>query len=150
MDARPTTQPEEGAVSASLKFEGEGAGRKVSPPWVSEKVRGKRAATDEPAHKKRKIVGAAPLRLGNISLGSGQITRTQSAAMSEWSNDDGAPVAPPLSTEVPPHNTRVEVPLKGGEGVPEQQAKETPMAEATRPPPQGTWVDPRAMPRGLE
>jgi len=34
-----------------------------------EEVRGKRAAADEPAQKKRKMVGVAPLKLGDISLG---------------------------------------------------------------------------------
>ena len=43
--------------------------------------------------------------------------------MSEWSDDDGTPVAPPPSTEAPPHNTRVEVQSKGGEEVPERQAE---------------------------
>ena len=46
--------------------------------------------------------------------------------MSEWSDDDGALVAPPLSTEAPPHNMRTEVQSKGGEEVPEQQAKGVP------------------------
>ena len=49
VDARPTTQPEENAVSASSESRGEGAGQKESPPSVSEKVRGERAANDEPA-----------------------------------------------------------------------------------------------------
>ena len=59
VDARPPTQPEEGAVSISLE----------SPSPVSEKVQGKRAAADEPAQKMRKMVGAAPLKPGGISLG---------------------------------------------------------------------------------
>ena len=53
-----------------------------------------------------------------ISLGGDQTTRTRSATMSEWSNDDGTPVAPPPSTEAPSRNTRTEVQSKGGEGVP--------------------------------
>ena len=73
--------------------------------------------------------------------------------MSEWSDDNGAPVAPPLSTEMPPNNTRVKVQSKGGEGVPEQQAKgvpeqqaeERPTAETARPPPQGVGIEPKAM-----
>ena len=89
---------------------------------MSEKVRGKRAAQDEPARKKRKMAGVAPRKPGGISLGVDQTTQMQSAAMSEWSDDDGAPVAPPPSTEAPPRNTRVEVQSKGGEGVPEQWA----------------------------
>ena len=67
--------------------------------------------------------------------------------MSEWSDDDGAPVAPAPSTEAPPLNTRTEVQSKGGEGVPEQQAEERPTAGATRPLAQGTRVDPRTVPR---
>ena len=46
--------------------------------------------------------------------------------MSEWSDNNGAPVASPPSDEVLWRNTRVEVPSKGGEGVLEQQAKEVP------------------------
>ena len=34
---------------------------------MSEKVQGKRAAADEPAQKKRKTAGAAPLKPGSIS-----------------------------------------------------------------------------------
>jgi hypothetical protein len=76
---------------------------------VSEKVQGKRVAIDEPAHKKRKMVGVAPRKSRGISLGGDQTTRTQSAAMFEWSDDDEALIAPPLSSEAPPRNTRVEV-----------------------------------------
>ena len=36
---------------------------------MSEKIRGKRAATDELARKKRNTVAAAPLKPGGISLG---------------------------------------------------------------------------------
>ena len=46
--------------------------------------------------------------------------------MSEWSDDDGALVAPLMSTEALPCNTREEVQSKGEEGVPEQQAKGVP------------------------
>ena len=85
-------------------------------------VRGKKAATDEPTQKKRKMAGAVPRKPGGISLGGDQTTWTWSAAMSEWSDDDEVPVAPPPSTKAPPRNTRLEEQLKGGEGVPEQQA----------------------------
>ena len=112
VDARPTTQPEEGAVSTSSESGGAGAGRTESPPPVSEKVRGKRAAQDEPARKKRKMAGVAPRKPGGISLGDDQTIRTQSAAMSEWSDDDGALVAPLSSTEAPPCNSRMEVQSK--------------------------------------
>ena len=76
---------------------------------MSEKVRGKRAATDEPDRKKRKTMGVAPRKPSGISLGSDQTTQTWSATMFEWLDDDGAPIAPPLSTEVPPRNACVEV-----------------------------------------
>ena len=76
VDARPPTQPEEGAISTSSESGGTDAGRTESPPPVSEKVRGKRAAADELAWKKRKTVGAAPLKLGDISLGGDQTTQT--------------------------------------------------------------------------
>ena len=120
MDARPTTQPEEGAVSTSSESGGADAGWTESPPPVSEKVRGKRAVADEPAWKKRKTSGAVPHKPSGISLSGDRTTRTQSAAMSEWSDDNGSLVAPPQSTEAPPHNTHVEVQSKGGEEVPEQ------------------------------
>ena len=74
---------------------------------------------DEPARKKRKMAGAAPLKPGGISLGGDRTTQMRSAAMSEWSDDDGAPVAPPPSTKVPPHCTRVEEQLRGGEKIPQ-------------------------------
>ena len=96
-------------------------------------------------------MGAAPRKLGGILLGGDQTTRTQSAAMSEWSNDDGAPLAPPPSNKVPPRSWHVEEKPKGGEGVTEQQAmgvleqqatgvperheEARPMMEAVRPPP---------------
>ena len=66
--------------------------------------------------------------------------------MSEWSDDDEAPVAPPPSTKASSRNTRVEVQSKGGEGVLEQQAEKTPMVGAARPLAQDMRVDPRAVP----
>jgi len=45
-------------------------------PKEREKVQGKRAGIDESACKKRKTVGAAPRKLGGISLGGIQTTRT--------------------------------------------------------------------------
>jgi len=76
--------------------------------------------------------------------------------MSEWLDDDGALVAPLPSTEVPPRNMRAKERSEGGEGVPEQSAKEVPerqaeerpMAKTARPPPPDTGVDPKAAPRG--
>ena len=109
------------------------------------------------------MAGAAPYKLDDISLGGDRTTQTQSAAMSEWSDDDGALVAPRPSTKAPPRNTCMEERSKGGEGVPEQlvkgvleqqargvperQAEERPTAETVRPPPQGMGVNPRVTPR---
>jgi len=50
--------------------------------------------------------------------------------MSEWSNDDEAPVAPPPSTEAPPRNTHAEVQSKRGKEVPEQWARAVPTQHA--------------------
>ena len=97
---------------------------------MSEKVQGKRIAADEPAQKKRRTVGAVPRKPGDISLGGDPTTRTRSAAMSEWSDDDEVSVAPPPSTEAPPRNTRVEEQSKGREGVPKQQAMGIPAQQA--------------------
>ena len=123
MDARPLVQPEESSIGISSESRGTDADRMESPPLVSEKARGKRAATDEPALKKRKMVGVVPRKPDDISLGGDQTTQTQSVVMSEWSDDDGAPVAPPLSTKVPPCSMRAEEQPKGGEGDPEQSVK---------------------------
>ena len=49
VDAWPSAWPEEDVASASSESEGIDAGRMESSPPVSEKVRGKRAAADEPA-----------------------------------------------------------------------------------------------------
>ena len=76
VDARPPTQPKEGVISVSSESGGVDASRTESPSLTSEKVRGKRAVADEPARKKRKTVSATPLKLGGISLGGDQTTRT--------------------------------------------------------------------------
>ena len=110
-----------------------------------ENVQGKRAAIDELARKK-KTVSVSPHKPGGISLGD-QTIRMQSAAMSEWLDDDKALVAPPPSTKASSHSTRVVVQSEGGEGVPEQHAERMSMAGATRPPAQDTRVDPTAVPR---
>jgi len=52
-----------------LDSRGTDVGQTESSPPVSEKARGKRAAADEPAQKKRKTTGAVPHKLGGISLG---------------------------------------------------------------------------------
>ena len=69
VDARPPAWSKEDAASAPSKSRGTDAGRTESSPVVTEKIRGKRAAADEPAQKKRKMAAAAPLKLGGISLG---------------------------------------------------------------------------------
>jgi len=95
-------------------------------PPVLEKVQGKRAVVDEPARKKRKTTSAIPRKPRGISLGGDPSTQTQSAAMSKWSDDDRAPVAPPPSTEAPPRNTRMVERSKRAEGLHKQQAKGVP------------------------
>ena len=47
-----------------------------SPPLVSGKVQGKRAAVDELVQKKRKTMGVDPHKSGGILLGGDQTTRT--------------------------------------------------------------------------
>ena len=76
------------------------------------------------------MAGAILRKLGDISLGGDQTTRTWSTAMSEWSDDDEVPVAPPPSTKVPPPSTRVEEQSMGGEEVPQKQAMEVPEQQA--------------------
>ena len=102
---------------------------------------------DELAGKKRRTVDVAPRKPGDISLGRDRTTRMQSMVISEWSDNDEAPVAPPPSTKASSRNTRAEVQSKGGEGVPELQAEKMPMVGATRPPTLDTRVDPIAVPR---
>ena len=82
-----------------------------------EKVQGKRAAKDEPARKKRRMVNVALRKPVGISFGGDRAARTQSTAMSEWSDDDEMPVAPPPSTKASLRSARVEVQSKGGEDV---------------------------------
>ena len=76
VDARPPAQPKESSIGVSSESRGMDVGRMESPPSVSEKARGKRAAADELAQKKRKTAAAAPRKLGGISLGDDQTTRT--------------------------------------------------------------------------
>ena len=132
VDARLTTQPKEGAVSTSSESRDEGAGQKESPP-VSKKVWGKRVAKDGLARKKRRTADVAPRKPVGISFSGGRTARMQSTAISEWSDDDKAPVAPPLSTKASSRSTRAEVQSKGGKGVPEQRAEKTSTAGAARP-----------------
>ena len=142
VDARPSARPKEDAVSASSESGGTNAGRTKRSPPVSKKVRGKTVVVDELAQKKRKTTGVAPLKPSVISLGGDRTTQTWSAMVSEWSDDDEVPVAPPPSTKAPPCSARVEeqsvrgeevpqqwemeVPEQQSRGAPEQQAKEVP------------------------
>ena len=72
------------------------------------------------------MVDVAPRKPVRISFGGDRTTRTQSAVISEWSDDDEALVAPPLSTKESSRNMCAKVQSKGGEGVLKRQAKKTP------------------------
>ena len=76
------------------------------------------------------MAAVAPLKLGGISLGGNQTTRTRRAAVIEWSGDDEDPVVSPPSVQVPSCSTRVEEQLRGSEEVPEQQATGIPKQQA--------------------
>ena len=69
VDARPSTQPDGSAIGVSSDSGGTDVGRTESSPPMSEKTRGKRAAVDELAQKRRKMATAAPIKPGVISLG---------------------------------------------------------------------------------
>ena len=84
-----------------------------------EKARGKRAAVDEPAQKRRKTAAAAPIKPGGISLGDDQTTRTQRTAVFDWSDDDKVSTDPPLSMKEPPRRTPMGNQSRGGKEVPE-------------------------------
>ena len=120
VDARPPPQPEESSISVSSESGGVDIDQVESPPPASEKVQGKRPATDEPAQKKRKTAAVGPLKPGGISLGVDQTTRTRRTAVLEWSDDDETSVAPPPNTESPSHSTCAEEQVKKGKKVPEQ------------------------------
>ena len=64
----------------------------------------------------------APLKLGGISLGGDQTTRTRRTVVFEWSDDDEILVAPSPSTEAPLHSTHAEEQAKRGKEVLEQRA----------------------------
>ena len=119
VDARPLAQPEESFIGVSSESRGMDAGRMESPPSVSEKAGGKRAAVDKLAQKKRKTVATAPLKPGGISLGDDQTTRTRRTAVFDWSDDDEAPMDPPPSTKEPPRSMHMEDQSRGGKEVPE-------------------------------
>ena len=117
VDARPPTQPEGSAIGVSSESGGTDVGRTESSSPVSEKARGKRAATDEPAQKRRKTAAAAPIKPGDISLGDDQTTRTRRTAVFDWSDDDEVPTAPTPSMKEPPLSTRAGDQSRGGKEV---------------------------------
>ena len=106
VDARPLAQPEESSGGVSSESGGMDVGRTETPPPVSEKTPGKRAVTDKPAPKKRKMTATAPRKPGGISLGDDQTTRTRRTAVFDWSDDDEVLTAPPPSMKEPPRSTR--------------------------------------------
>ena len=67
---------------------------------------------------------ATPHKLGSISLGGDQTTRTRRNVVLEWSDDDEAPTVPSPSTKEPPRNKRAprsdDAPELATEEVPEQ------------------------------
>ena len=136
VDARPPARPEEDAAIASSESRGTDAGRTESSPAVTEKIRGKRAAADEPAQKRRKTAAAAPLKWGGISLGGDQTTQPQRTMVLEWSDGDEDPVAPLLSTQTPPSSTHMEEQPRGSKEVPKHQVTEVPAGQATGVPEQ--------------
>jgi len=138
VDARPSPPPEDSSVGVSSESEDADIDRVESPPPASEKVRGKRLAIDEPPQKKRKTAPAAPIKLGGISLGGDQATRTRRATVIEWSDDDEDPVDILPSVQTSSRNTRMEEQSGGAKKVPEQQTTENPAERATVVPEQHT------------
>ena len=110
VDIRRPLQPEEEKPSTSSD----------SPSPVSEKIRGKRPAVDEPVQKRRKPTGSTTHKSGDISLGDDRTARPRRTIVLEWSDDEDNQTTHPLSMKEP---------LKGAE-VPEQQARES-HAQAT-------------------
>ena len=88
VDIRRLLQPEEEELSSSSD----------SPSPVSEKVRGKRPAVDEPVQKRRKTVSSHAHKPGGISLGEDRTVRPRRTAVLEWSDDDEDQSVLPLST----------------------------------------------------
>ena len=136
VDARPLAQLEESVVGVSSESGGTDAGRTKSSQPVSEKARGKRAAVDEPAQKRRKTATTAPIKLGGISLGDDQTTRTRRTAVFDWSDDDKVPTDSPPSTKEPPRSTLMGNQSRGGKEVPELQTREVPKQRAREVPTQ--------------
>ena len=84
-------------------------GRRVLPRCRRKpEGRGQRQMSRTGRRGRRRVL--SPCKSGDISLGGDQTTRTRSAMMSEWSDDDEVTVAPPPSTEAPPRNTCAEDP----------------------------------------
>ena len=69
---------------------------------MSEKVRGKRPAVDEPAQKRIKTASSHAHKPGGISLGEDRAVRPPRTAVLEWSDDDEDQSAPPPNTTEAP------------------------------------------------
>ena len=126
VDVRRSARSKEDVASTSSESGGTNAGRTETSPLVTEKVRGKRAAADEPAQKKRKTAAAAPLKWGGISLGGNQATRPRRTVVLEWSDDDEDPVAPPPNMQAPPRSTCTDEQSRESVELPRQQTTEVP------------------------
>jgi hypothetical protein len=72
------------------------------------------------------MVTAAPIKLGDISLGDDQTTRTRRTTMFDWSDDDEASTDPPPSMKEPLRSTPMGNQSRGDEDVPELQTKAVP------------------------
>ena len=124
VDIRRPLQPKEEEPSTSLD----------SPSLVSEKIRGKRPAIDEPAQKRRKPASSTVHKSGGISLGEERTVRPRRTTVLEWSDDDEDQAVHPPRTKEPSTDAKA----------PEQQARrsyvrattEVPTARMTKVPEQ--------------
>ena len=125
VDIRRPLQPKEEEPSTSSD----------SPSPVSEKIRGKRPAVDEPVQKRRKTASSTTPKTGGVTLGEDRTTQPRRNAVLEWSDDDEDPAthapsmkAPSTDAETPKQQARrsyvwatTEVPATQTTKVPEQQ-----------------------------
>jgi len=95
------------------------------------------------------MAAAAPLKLGDISLGDDQTTRTRRTTVFDWSDDDEVLTAPPPSIKEPPRSTRVGDQSGGGKEVPEPQTREVPEQRAREVPAQQTTGVPTEQAMGI-
>ena len=65
-------------------------------------------------------MAAAPLKLGDISLGDDQTTRTRRTTVFDWSDDNEVLMAATPSMKEPPRSMHVEDQSRGGKEVPKQ------------------------------